>query len=69
MSLTRDKCFNFYCNSWGCINGNVWVKKDTPATNWVLYMIEFTRYASGFDFDMYSNGIGIRRTKNIMVVK
>ena len=63
MVLTNDECFNFHCNSWGCINGNVWVKKQTPATNWTLYMIEFTRYASGFDFEMYSNGIGIKKIK------
>ena len=33
------------------------------STNWILYMIEFTKYASGFDFDMYNNGIGIKKIK------
>ena len=63
MQLTNDKCFNFNCKSWGCINGNVWINKHTPSTNWILYMIEFTKYASGFDFEMYNNGIGIKRIK------
>ena len=63
MLLTKDKCFNFYCGSWGCINGNVWIKKHKPSTNWTLYMIEFTKYASGFDFEMYNNGIGIKKIK------
>jgi hypothetical protein len=64
MQLTTDKCFNFNCKSWGVGSSGVpYVIKHTPSTNWILYMIEFTKYARGFDFEMYTNGIGIKRIK------
>tara|TARA_R100001480_G_C4615685_1_gene165535 strand:- start:88 stop:363 length:276 start_codon:yes stop_codon:yes gene_type:complete len=60
--LTPGMSFN--CDSWGCtIQGQSFVKKQTPATNWTMYMVHFTKYARGFDFETYKEGYGIKKIK------
>ena len=55
---------SFECDSWGFnAQGQSFVKKKTPATNWTMYMIHFTRYAKGFDFETYKEGYGIKKIK------
>ena len=55
---------SFECDSWGFnAQGQSFVKKQTPATNWTMYMIHFTRYAKGFDFETYKEGFGIKKIK------
>ncbi len=52
---------SFECDSWGFnALGQSFVKKKTPATNWTMYMIHFTRYAKGFDFETYKEGYGLK---------
>jgi len=54
----------FECASWGFNpQGQSFVKKQTPATNWGMYMIEFTKAARGFDFTTYKEGYGIKKIK------
>ena len=53
---------SFECDSWGFnAQGQSFVKKQTPATNWTMYMIHFIRYARGFDFETYKEGYGIKK--------
>jgi len=55
---------SFECDSWGFnAQGQSFVKKQTPATNWTMYMIHFTKYARGFDFETYKEGYGIKKIK------
>ena len=55
---------SFECDSWGfTAQGQAVVKKQTPATNWTMYMIHFIRYARGFDFETYKEGYGIKKIK------
>ena len=55
---------SFECDSWGFnAQGQSFVKKQTRATNWTMYMIHFTRYAKGFDFETYKEGYGIKKIK------
>lgn len=55
---------SFDCDSWGFnAQGQSFVKKQTPATNWTMYMIEFVKAARGFDFETYKEGYGIKKIK------
>ena len=55
---------SFECDSWGFnAQGQSFVKKKTPATNWTMYMIHFVRYARGFNFETYKEGYGIKKIK------
>jgi len=55
---------SFECDSWGFnAQGQSFVKKQTPATNWTMYMIHFTKYTRGFDFETYKEGYGIKKIK------
>ena len=55
---------SFECDSWGfSSNGQSFIKKQTPATNWTMYMVHFTKYARGFNFETYKEGYGIKKIK------
>jgi hypothetical protein len=55
---------SFSCDSWGFTSGGQsYVTKQTPSTNWGMYMIEFTKAARGFDFETYKEGYGIKKIK------
>jgi hypothetical protein len=55
---------SFECDSWGFnAQGQSFVKKQTPATNWGMYMVHFTKYGRGFDFETYKEGYGIKKIK------
>ena len=55
---------SFECDSWGFNDqGQSFVKKQTPATNWTMYMVHFTKYGRGFDFETYKEGYGIKKIK------
>tara|TARA_R110002074_G_scaffold389392_1_gene572662 strand:- start:60 stop:278 length:219 start_codon:yes stop_codon:yes gene_type:complete len=56
---------NFNCKSYSIVNGGIFIKKNTPATNWKMYLqnnLNMSVLGTGYKLDIYKACNGIKKT-------